>query len=165
MSKLVLDIFQKAVERFVAAEEAVRVDEPLPCGCQSPGSRLECRDCCYCEQLGLLIQNQLHPTPEKVFPERLSLPETSCPYPSEVRQKAVELYAQGYTLAEIRQLTGGMNHNLISQLARQAGLPKRTAQYPEELKQTCLELYSVGKTTMEIQNLTGVPVYIVRVWA
>jgi predicted DNA-binding protein YlxM (UPF0122 family) len=59
----------------------------------------------------------------------------------------LKLYAQGYTLPEIQQLTGGMNRSLISQLARQAGLPKRTTQYPEELKQTCLELYSAGKTT------------------
>lgn len=164
MPKFTIDIFEDAADRFEAAQAEVLKEWQPACGCDAPGLRPECRTCCDCYQLRVLTQMKLSPTPEKVFPAALP-PESSYPHPPEVKERVLEMYAQGCPLSEIQAETGVGNRQTIRSWAREAGMPSRLVIHSNEVRERCLRFYQLGKKCSEIEHLTRVPADTIQGWA
>ncbi len=163
MSDLPLDIFINSADRFAAVEAEVLKTWHPACGCPTPGSRLECASCPCALELGLLIQKQLATEPEAVFPAIELRPNPRIHAP-DVKQRCIEMYQQGYPLAQIRQETGVSSLETIRRWAKGQGLPGRTTQYAPLFKQACIELYIQGKSTKEIAQMMGAHPQAIAEW-
>ncbi len=164
MAKFAIDIFDGAAERFESAQAEVLKEWQPSCGCDAPGLLPQCRNCSDCHQLRFLTQLKLSTTPEDVFPPALP-PQTTQAYPSDVKEKALEMYTQGYPLSEIQAETGVKNRQAIRVWAREANIPPRIDFYSAEVREYCLRLYELGKKPSEIEKITGVPADTIRGWA
>lgn len=163
-SKLTINIFEQAVERFTAAETEVLKDWCLPCNCPAPGERSNCQNCPYFRELVQRIQENLHSDPAEVFPVMLP-PEINPPYPDEVRKQCLELYRQKYSFEKIQELTGVTNCKTLRQWIRQAGQLKEASDYSQVERQHYVNLYVEGMSASQIESLTGVPVNFIYKWA
>lgn len=164
MTKFAIDIFAEAADRFAAAQAEVLQEWQPGCGCDAPGLRPACQTCSDCHQLRVLTQMKLSATPETVFPAALP-PKYAFPYPPEIRQKALEMYAQGYPLGEIQAETGVGDRHTIRAWARESNMPSRLVNYPAKVRENCLRLYKLGKKPSKIEELTGVPADTIQSWA
>jgi transposase len=164
MVKFAIDMFGDAADRFEAAQAEVLQEWQPSCGCDAPGLRPTCRTCPDCHQLRLLTQMKLSATPEKVFPAALPPPQAAYPHPLDIREKALEMYAQGHLLSEIQAATGVGDRHTIRGWARAAGLSSRLVIYPVEIRENCLRLYQSGMQPSQIEALTGVPADTIRGW-
>lgn len=165
MAKFAIDMFGDAADRFEAAQAEVLQEWQPSCGCDVPGMRPACRTCPDCHQLRLLTQMKLSATPETVFPAALPPPQAAYPHPLDVREKALEMYAQGHLLSEIQAATGVGDRHTIRKWAKAAGLPPRLVLYSPEIRENCLRLYQSGKQPSKIEELTGVPSDTILGWA
>lgn len=165
MAKLAIDMFGDAADRFEAAQAEVLQEWQPSCGCDAPGLHPACHTCPDCRQLRLLTQMKLSAMPDKVFPAALPSPKAAYPHPLDVREKALEMYAQGHLLSEIQAATGVGDRHTIRKWAKVAGLPPRLVIYPPKMQEYCLRLYQSGKKPSQIESLTGVPGDTVRGWA
>lgn len=163
MPRFTLDIFGDAANRFEAAQAEVLKEWQPSCGCDAPGFRPECRTCADCHQIRVLTQMKLSATPEETFPAALP-PDCNCAYLPDIREKALEMYAQGYPVSEIQAETGVNDRQTIRHWARKAGLPPRLVLYPDEIREKCFRLYKSGKKTSQIEKLTGVPTDTINGW-
>jgi len=162
-SKLTINTFEQATQRFIAAEaEALKDWHPF-CNCLNPGGELECENCPYFHVLVQLIQEKLHPIPAEVFPVILP-PEIKPPYSDEVKQQCVKLHTQGYSLERIQSLTGVTNCRRLREWIRQANHLDRPVEPTPELRQRCLNLHADGMSASQIEDLTGVPTKTVNDW-
>jgi len=164
MTKFAIDIFAEAADRFAAAQAEVLQEWQPSCECDAPGLRPACLTCSDCHQLRLLTQLKLSITPETVFPVALP-PRVIFPHPLEVREKALEMYAQGYPLSKIQAETGVGDRHTIRAWARESNMPPRLVGYPAKIRENCLRLYQMGKKPRTIEELTSVPADTIRRWA
>ncbi|MBD2124826.1 helix-turn-helix domain-containing protein [Microcoleus sp. ZQ-A2] len=162
-SRLTINIFEQAVERFTVAEASVLKDWCLPCSCPAPGEESNCEKCPYFRELVKRIQEKLHPAPAEAFPVILP-PVIKPPYPSEVRQQCIELYRQQYSLEQIQQLTGVANRQTLRNWIRKAGEFKEAADYSHAERQRYVNLYIEGMSPRQIEASTGVPADLVNEW-
>jgi transposase-like protein len=163
MTKLLLNEFLRAAERFVEAEAQAIQDWQNACDCPAPGKRIECRECpCY-KKLGLLTQQKLDCEPEKVFAAIVPL-EPSDPYSDSVKQQCLKMFTAGYSLQDIQYLNGIPYRQKMTDWFREVGLAQRSAQYPESVKQKCLQLYAKRWTLRQIEEETGVPADTIADW-
>ncbi len=162
-SKLTINIFEQAAERFTAAEAEALKDWRSACDCQSPGERANCQNCPYFRGLVQRIQRKLHPAPASVFPVMLP-PEIHPPYSLEVKQQCLELYRQGYSLEEIQQLTGVTNRQTLRHFLRKLGQLKEASEYSQAEKQHYVNLYVEGMSPSQIESLTGASADLIRKW-
>jgi hypothetical protein len=70
-SKLTINIFEQAAERFTASEAEVLQDWCLPCNCPAPGEIANCQNCPYFRELVQRIQENLNSGGAEVFPMML----------------------------------------------------------------------------------------------
>lgn len=164
MAKFAIEMFGDAVARFEAAQAEVLQEWQPPCGCDAPGFRPECRTCSDCHQLRILTQMKLSAAPETVFPPALPPPTTQA-YPLDVKQQAVELYAQGVALNQIQAVIGVKNRQAIREWAKAANIAPRIEFYSPEVREHCLRLYQLGNSPGKIEELTEVPADTIRGWA
>jgi len=165
MARFAIDMFGDAADRFEAAQAEVLQEWQPSCECDAPGLRPACRTCPDCHQLRLFTQMKLSATPEKVFPAAFPPPNPAYRHPSDVREKALEMYAQGHSLFEIQAATGVGGRYTIRGWAKAAGLPPRLVLHPLEIRENCLRLYQSGEQPKKIEKLTGVPSDTIRGWA
>lgn len=163
ISQSTLQVFDNTVKRFIAAEAKVIQSWQGYCGCSVPGLQLKCQSCPYFMEFIQSIQTELSTEPEKVFANILP-PEISPPYPDDVRQRCVQMYARGYTLPQIVDLTGVKNYRVLRRWMKEEGLMNHTAVDFEEEKQACIDLYLEGMTPVEIEAKMGISADRIRNW-
>lgn len=66
-SKLTINIFEQAVERFTATETEVLKNWRLPCNCPAPGERSNCQNCPYFRELDNAFKKTCIQIPLKFF--------------------------------------------------------------------------------------------------
>ena len=167
MTNFFLNTFNVANERFSSYEDEVFTDWKPLCLCPSPAKRLECMDCPHFQSKLAEVQAQLHPMPNRP----LASPIVSFPppplvngYPIEFRQRVLDLYSEGHTLAEISTLCDGVSEATIRRWARNTGLPKRDVAYSLEVKDECFALFKEGKNMEEIAKILGISVRTASAW-
>jgi transposase-like protein len=170
MTNFIFSTFLEAGQRFSQAEKQISPLFTLPCGCDSPGKRLECLQCDHFKARILEIQPLLAPNTNSKLPP--PFPNTPPPvkkneYSDEVKQKIFNLYAKGLTLRSIGEQCG-LSSKRVQLLIKKAGLPKRppaNKSHPIETKKLCLELYSQGVPVGDIFQQTGVASSTITHWA
>lgn len=161
--KIAKTCLKNAVERFeVANTEALKTWKGF-CGCSTPGLEIKCLDCPYCLEYIQHLQKQIHPTPEKVFAQKAPPPIASLDS-EETRQQCVEMYRNGYSLNQIKQLTGFGQFPTLRRWLKEEGLLKGKKDYSQPEKEHCIQLYSQGMTPFEIESITHISVELIRAW-
>ncbi|MBD2358875.1 hypothetical protein H6G41_30480 [Tolypothrix sp. FACHB-123] len=163
VSKITLQIFEKAVSRFSDVEAECLKDWQAPCNCPNPGQTNSCSKCPYFKDLVLQIQNELHQSPTEVFPVILP-PEIQPPYSDEVKQQCLEMYSAGYPIEKIKQLTGVTNRKIIRKWINTQDFLKEPVPNKLELRQYCVNLYAEGMKPKQIEDLTGVSAAKISHW-
>jgi transposase-like protein len=167
MSKLPLDIFSAAVERFTNAEKLALSEWQRACDCVEPGTQLECRYCPYYKKLGLLIQSHVicEAEAEHELATITSL-ENEEPYSETTKQQALQLFDLGYSLQDIQYLLNiPARRELRKWLRQREKLPGFSSLYSEVLKQQCVSKYIDGQAPKQIEDETGVPADVITFWA
>jgi transposase-like protein len=162
-SKLTINIFEQAVERFTVTEAEVLKDWYLPCNCPAPGERSNCQNCPYFRELVQRIQEKLDSAPTEVFPVILP-PEIKPPYPDEVRRQCLELYTHKYSFEKIQELTGVTNRQTLRRWLRKAEQLKEASEYSQAERQHYVNLYVEGMSPSQIESLTEVRADLVNDW-
>lgn len=163
VSKITLQLFEKAVSRFTVVEAECLKDWQAPCNCPNPGQTNSCLKCPYFKDLVIQIQNKLHQSPTEVFPVILP-PEIQPPYSDEVKQQCLEMYTAGYPIEKIKQLTGVTNRKIIRAWIQAQDSLKEPVSDDPELRQYCVDLYAEGMKPKQIEDLTGVSALKVSEW-
>ncbi|MBW4541362.1 MAG: hypothetical protein KME43_19815 [Myxacorys chilensis ATA2-1-KO14] len=166
MSKLPLDIFSAAVERFTKAEELALSEWRRACDCAEPGAHLECRYCPYYKKLGLLLQSQVACEAEAeqefatIMPLKNEEPESEM-----TKQQALQLFELGYPIQEVQHLLNIPARRVIRKWLRQREkLPGFSSPYSEDLKRQSVSRYIDGQAPKQIEDETGVPADVIVFW-
>ncbi|MBD0264261.1 MAG: hypothetical protein ICV78_16480 [Tolypothrix sp. Co-bin9] len=164
VSKRTLNIFDKAVSRFIDVEAECLKNWYAPCKCPIPGQINSCSKCPYFKDFVQQIQNKLHQSPREVFPAILP-PEIQPPYSDEIKQQCLEMYTAGYPIEKIKELTGVTNRKTIREWIDTQDYFKEPVLDESELRQYCLNLYAQGMTPKQIEDKIDVSAKQVSHWA
>ena len=74
------------------------------------------------------------------------------------------MFVRGYSISQIKELTGVNSLGNLRQWLEQSGLYKKAGEYTQKQKQECLDLYSEGKTPWEIEEITRISGNVIRSW-
>ncbi|MEB3308822.1 MAG: helix-turn-helix domain-containing protein [Snowella sp.] len=167
MTNFIFDNFLQAGERLSKAEELMTEDASLPCGCSTPGTRMECLQCEYFKARISKVQKIL--TSESISKLPAPLPDNPPPrkvsrYSETLKQQVIESYLQGTPPKKIAKLFD-ISYATIRIWVKQAGLPKHSNIHPSKTKEYCLDLYRLGVPLKKIEEETGVAKSTLSHWA
>ena len=162
-SQLTINQVKTAIERYSIAANSLTSSWKDRCGCQKPGHKLRCQQCPYFREFVQKLQQNIDPGLSMgltVIPP----PEVSPPYSEEVKQRCLDMFDCGYSIQEIKDLTGVHSIGVLRRWFSDAGFYKKAQDYSSEQKQQCLDLYLEGLTTLEIESLTRISGHVIISW-
>lgn len=162
-SSSVFSSFEAAADQFLALKAEALPDWVPVCQCENPGTRLECITCPSYRLLVKQMQEHISPEEKPACVPKLIPPQPTQLVSDEDRQRYCELYANGYSVTEIRWISGN-NLKDIRRWLRDAGLIGGCADYSAEEKHRCLELYKSGLTPQAVEAQTRIPADVVSDW-
>lgn len=163
VSQLTINQVQTAIGRLKSAENSLTSSWKDHCGCQKPGHKLRCQQCPFFREYIQKLQQEIDPNLSMglaVIPP----PEVSPPYSEEFKQRCLDMFDGGYSIQEIKDLTGVNSFGVLRRWLSDAGFYKKAQDYSSEQKQKCLDLYLEGKTPLEIESLTRISGHVIRSW-
>ena len=162
-SQITLNQIKKAEQRFLTGYNSVVNSWPNHCDCEQPGGQVGCLQCPYFRELLNQLQQEVDPSKEMGLASVLS-PELSPPYSDEIKQQSISMFIRGYSLQEIKKLTGVNSVVILRKWLEIEGIYQKESEYSEEQQQQCLNLYLQGKTPLEIEEVTRIPGKVIRNW-
>lgn len=163
MTPQLINQLNLAAEQFLQVKREVLKDWRSSCQCLNPGNDAKCSTCPSFRALVRQMQEVLASGSGETLPG-LHVPELNPPYSEQVQQECIGLFAAGYTLQQIQQLTGVTSLRIMRQWFRGAGLEKKGSEYSAEVRTACLQLHRDGVSRKQIQEQTGVSADIISDW-
>lgn len=133
------------------------------CGCQEPGLKAKCQTCPFAIEFIQKIQQEIDPD-SKLGMTIISPLQVSPPYSEEIKHRCLEMYELGYSLRQIKDLTGVGNNVILRRWFKKSGICKGAEEYSQEQKQRCLNLYLEGKTPLKIEEETRISGDLIYRW-
>ena len=133
------------------------------CGCIEPGLLAKCITCPFAIEFIQKIQQEIDPD-SKLGMTTISPLQVSPPYSEEIKQRCVSMYELGYSLRQIKDLTGAGNSVILRRWFKKSGICKGAEEYSQKQQQQCLNLYLEGKTPLEIEEETKISGDLIYRW-
>jgi len=166
-STLTLALLQQAADRYLQVRDEILPSWNPLCQCPSPGQSRQCQQCPDFRGFILRLQQRLahlEPGEEQSLPLCLT-PVQELPYSDEMKQQAIWLYKQRFSVLEIQRLTGVSNKRFLRAWLYEAGLLRKQGDYSEQEREHALALYKTGLTPQQVEAKTGISADAVGHWA
>lgn len=162
-SQLTINQVQNAIERYSIVENSLTSSWKDHCGCPKPGHKIHCQQCPFFREYIQKLQQELDPSLSMDL-AKFPPPSVSPPYSEEFKQRCLDMFDNGYSIQEIKDLTGVNSFGVLRGWFSEAGFYKKAQDYSSEQKQQCLDLYLAGKTPLEIESVTRISGHVIRHW-
>ncbi|MEB3213076.1 MAG: helix-turn-helix domain-containing protein, partial [Leptolyngbyaceae bacterium] len=155
--------FQEAAKQFLSAKAEALKTWRSPCQCPSPGNSEDCLQCPAYRALVRNLQSTLAGNSSDGIPSLLP-PELSQADSEKVKNQCLKLYEYGYSLQDIKWITGLSNLKNIRKWLRETGLMGHSQQYSLKDMEHCVDLYKQGLVPWQIEEQTRIPADVVTQW-